>query len=111
MSNLLAFIKGILVNLLINWQLFGTMHFWSSYEGWHFVFQQGHEELRQEGKILDIFYATKYCISDIQNKFWFEYDLNELLQNEPNYHPKYFAFKAKIIVKSHHSHLQPKVRF
>ena len=88
--------KGYTCEVTKQLPIVGTMHFWWSYEGWHFVSQQGYEELKQEGEIPDICYATKYYISDIQNKFWSEYDSNKLLQDEPDDdYPKYFAFTAK----------------
>ena len=83
-NNLSVFMKGILVKSQINVQLsvpcisdftsipfmntdrlltcevtnqcpiVGTMHFWKSYDSWHYVSKQGYEELKQQGQIPDI---------------------------------------------------------
>ena len=74
----------------------GTMHFWKSYEGWHYVSKQGYEELKQQGEIPDICYATKYCIKDIEGRYWPEFDSSELLQDQiDDKYPKYYAFNSK----------------
>ena len=72
------------------------MHFWKLNDSWHFVSRQGYEELKQNEKVPDICYATKYLIHNIQDKEWLEYGSNELLQEEPdeNY-PKYCAYNSK----------------